>query len=156
RLADAGQAVARQPPPGDLPLAEKAVLGRDIRGPVARLRVSRRKSGRPRSGARSGSRLIWTPRGTPGKLSRAGLGRPWRCRRRLPTRGAENGLQHTLLNQGVAMDTQDMTGHPVTRRAFLGGAATLAAWAILPRGVRGADAARPNSVFHGVRIGCIT
>jgi sugar phosphate isomerase/epimerase len=49
-----------------------------------------------------------------------------------------------------------MIDHPVTRRAFLGGAATLAACAILPRGVRAADAAKPNSVFNGVRIGCIT
>src|SRR3954463_4103771 len=43
-----------------------------------------------------------------------------------------------------------------TRRAFLGGAATLAGWAIMPRGVPGAEAAKPNSVFNGVRIGCIT
>jgi sugar phosphate isomerase/epimerase len=46
--------------------------------------------------------------------------------------------------------------NPTTRRAFLGGAATLAACAILPRGARGAEVARPNSVFNGVRIGCIT
>jgi sugar phosphate isomerase/epimerase len=43
-----------------------------------------------------------------------------------------------------------------TRRAFLGGAAALAAGALLPRGVRGALAARPSSVFGGVRIGCIS
>jgi sugar phosphate isomerase/epimerase len=54
------------------------------------------------------------------------------------------------------MNMQSKIDHPATRRAFLGGAATLAACAILPRGVRGALAARPNSVFHGVRIGCIT
>jgi sugar phosphate isomerase/epimerase len=54
------------------------------------------------------------------------------------------------------VDTQNMIDNPVTRRALLGGAATLAAGAILPRGVRGADAAKPNSVFNGVRIGCIT
>ena len=54
------------------------------------------------------------------------------------------------------MDTQDFIARPATRRAFLGGAATLAACAILPRGVRAADAAKPNSVFNGVRIGCIT
>jgi sugar phosphate isomerase/epimerase len=53
------------------------------------------------------------------------------------------------------MNTQNMLDNP-TRRAFLGGAATLAAWAIMPRGVLGAGAARPNSVFNGVRIGCIT
>ena len=54
------------------------------------------------------------------------------------------------------MNTQNMIDNPATRRAFLGGAATLAACAIMPRGVLGADAARPNSVFNGVRIGCIT
>src|SRR5689334_5617242 len=54
------------------------------------------------------------------------------------------------------MNAQRNFDHPATRRAFLGGAATLAACAILPRGVRGAPAARPNSVFNGVRIGCIT
>jgi sugar phosphate isomerase/epimerase len=54
------------------------------------------------------------------------------------------------------VDTQNVIDNPVTRRAFLGGAATLAACATLPRGVRGADAAKPNSVFNGVRIGCIT
>ncbi|HWE35753.1 MAG TPA: sugar phosphate isomerase/epimerase [Isosphaeraceae bacterium] len=54
------------------------------------------------------------------------------------------------------MDNPTILDHPATRRAFLGGAATFAAWAVLPRGVRGDDAAKPNSVFHGVRIGCIT
>jgi sugar phosphate isomerase/epimerase len=49
-----------------------------------------------------------------------------------------------------------MIDNPASRRAFLGRAATLAACAILPRGVRGAGAAKPNSVFNGVRIGCIT
>ena len=43
-----------------------------------------------------------------------------------------------------------------TRRAFLGGAAALAASAVMPRRVLGDDAARPDSVFNGVRIGCIT
>src|SRR5436309_7105437 len=43
-----------------------------------------------------------------------------------------------------------------TRRAFLGGTAALAASAVLPRGVFGGDAGKPNSVFNGVRIGCIT
>jgi sugar phosphate isomerase/epimerase len=47
-----------------------------------------------------------------------------------------------------------------TRRAFLGGLATLAACAVAPGSVLGAEtapqAAKPNSVFSGVRIGCIT
>src|SRR3954447_709136 len=54
------------------------------------------------------------------------------------------------------MKNQVAIDHPVTRRMFLGGAASLAAYAFIPRGVRGADASRPNSVFNGVRIGCIT
>ncbi len=54
------------------------------------------------------------------------------------------------------MNTQSIIDNPATRRAFLGGAATLAACAIMPRGVLGALAPRPNSVFNGVRIGCIT
>ncbi|MEA3207960.1 MAG: hypothetical protein QOE70_1017 [Chthoniobacter sp.] len=41
-----------------------------------------------------------------------------------------------------------------TRRAFLGSAAAAAACLVLPR--RTLAAARPNSVFDGVRIGCIT
>ena len=41
-----------------------------------------------------------------------------------------------------------------TRRAFLGSAATVAACLALPR--RTLAAAKPNSVFNGVRIGCIT
>src|SRR4051795_8797514 len=54
------------------------------------------------------------------------------------------------------MNTRNMVDNSSTRRAFLGGAATLAACAVVPRGVLGADAARPNSVFNGVRIGCIS
>ncbi|MEY4813387.1 MAG: hypothetical protein RLZZ162_460, partial [Verrucomicrobiota bacterium] len=42
-----------------------------------------------------------------------------------------------------------------TRRAFLGTAATLAAATLLPRHTFAA-AAKPNSVFNGVRIGAIT
>jgi sugar phosphate isomerase/epimerase len=42
----------------------------------------------------------------------------------------------------------------ITRRAFLGSAAAAAACLTLPR--RTFAAARPNSVFNGVRIGCIT
>jgi sugar phosphate isomerase/epimerase len=54
------------------------------------------------------------------------------------------------------MNTQFTIDNPATRRAFLGGAAILAASALMPRGMRAARAARPNSVFNGVRIGCIT
>ena len=62
------------------------------------------------------------------------------------------------------MKTRIMTDEATTRRAFLGGAAALAAGAIVPWRVlggetpRGAAAAagKPNSVFNGVRIGCIT
>ena len=44
----------------------------------------------------------------------------------------------------------------MTRRAFLGSTAAFAACAAMPRSLFGADAAKPNSVFNGVRIGCIT
>ena len=62
------------------------------------------------------------------------------------------------------MKTGIMTGETTTRRAFLGGAAALAACAIVPGRVleggsplMAADApGRPNSVFNGVRIGTIT
>jgi len=62
------------------------------------------------------------------------------------------------------MKTPIMTEAPATRRAFLGGVAAVAACAILPRNVLGAGtpsggaapAGKPNSVFNGVRIGCIT
>ncbi len=53
------------------------------------------------------------------------------------------------------MNSTTVTDDPTTRRAFLGGAAALAACSFLPRGARGADA-KPNSVFNGVRIGCNT
>ena len=52
--------------------------------------------------------------------------------------------------------TQNTIDNFVTRRTFLGGAAAVAACAALPHTVFGADAARPNSVIHGVRIGAIT
>lgn len=42
-----------------------------------------------------------------------------------------------------------------TRRAFLGRAAALAACAMMPR-IGMAATAKPNSVFNGVRIGCIS
>jgi sugar phosphate isomerase/epimerase len=53
-----------------------------------------------------------------------------------------------------------MTGNSensiLTRRAILGGAAVLATDAIWPRIMVGADQTKPNSVFGGVRVGCIT
>ena len=54
------------------------------------------------------------------------------------------------------MNTRNMTENPVSRRSFLGGAATFAACAMMPRGILGANGDKPNSVFNGVRIGCIT
>src|SRR4029079_2568407 len=44
----------------------------------------------------------------------------------------------------------------LTRRAFLGSAAALAASAALPRGAVADAAGKPNSVFNGARVGCIT
>ena len=44
----------------------------------------------------------------------------------------------------------------LTRRTILGGAAGLAAQAMLPRTDLRAAEGQPNSVFGGVRIGCIT
>jgi sugar phosphate isomerase/epimerase len=52
--------------------------------------------------------------------------------------------------------TRDIIDNRTTRRAFLGGTAVLAASAVMPRGVFGADADKPNSVINGVRIGAIT
>ena len=52
--------------------------------------------------------------------------------------------------------TQNTIDNRTTRRAFLGGTAVLAASAVLPRSVFGGGADKPNSVFNGVRIGCIT
>ena len=61
------------------------------------------------------------------------------------------------------MKTRIMTDELTTRRAFLGSTAALAACAIVPRRVVGSEAplaaaasGKPNSVFSGVRIGCIT
>ncbi len=54
------------------------------------------------------------------------------------------------------MNTRNMAGNAVNRRLFLGGAATFTACAMMPRGVLGSSADKPNSVFNGVRIGCIT
>lgn len=52
----------------------------------------------------------------------------------------------------------NMTDELTTRRGFLYRTATLAACAMVPGRVFGAErpATKPNSVFHGVRIGCIT
>jgi sugar phosphate isomerase/epimerase len=44
----------------------------------------------------------------------------------------------------------------LTRRTILGAAAGFATQAMLPRTNFAADEAKPNSVFNGVRIGCIT
>ncbi|WP_165235753.1 sugar phosphate isomerase/epimerase family protein [Aquisphaera insulae] len=52
--------------------------------------------------------------------------------------------------------TRGFLDHRTTRRAFLGGAAALAGGAMLPRRILGAEDARPNSVFGGVHVGCIT
>ncbi|QEH34625.1 Inosose dehydratase [Aquisphaera giovannonii] len=52
--------------------------------------------------------------------------------------------------------TRDFNDHRTTRRTFLGGAAALAGVAALPRRGLGVEDARPNSVFGGVRVGCIT
>lgn len=55
------------------------------------------------------------------------------------------------------MKTNIFTEELTTRRAFLGRAAALAACALVPgRVLQAAAAGKPNSVFNGVRIGCIT
>ena len=54
------------------------------------------------------------------------------------------------------MTTPLFTNTPTTRREFLGSAAALAACLALPRFTSAAGSAKPNSVFHGVRIGTIT
>jgi len=56
------------------------------------------------------------------------------------------------------MKTNTTTDELTSRRTFLSRAAALAACALVPRHLLGAGAAsgKPNSVFHGVRIGCIT
>ncbi len=58
------------------------------------------------------------------------------------------------------MKARILTGEATTRRAFLGSAAALAACAIVPGRLLGDESAgasgKPNSVFNGVRIGCIT
>ena len=58
------------------------------------------------------------------------------------------------------MKTRFMTEEATSRRAFLGSAAALAAGAVVPGRLFADDAAcasaKPNSVFNGVRIGCIS
>jgi len=56
------------------------------------------------------------------------------------------------------MKTPIRIDESATRRAFLGGAAALAACAALPRRLWAgpSPAGKPNSVFNGVRIGCIS
>jgi len=61
------------------------------------------------------------------------------------------------------MKTKIIGKEVTTRRAFLGSALTVAAWAVSPRlnaaeapANEGSAQGKPNSVFNGVRIGCIT
>ncbi|HWH71464.1 MAG TPA: sugar phosphate isomerase/epimerase [Candidatus Sulfotelmatobacter sp.] len=62
------------------------------------------------------------------------------------------------------MKTTIRTDQLTTRRAFLGSAAALAAWALVPGRALGGEAplgtstasGKPCSVFNGVRIGCIS
>jgi sugar phosphate isomerase/epimerase len=62
------------------------------------------------------------------------------------------------------MRTPILTDPLITRRAFLSSATAFAACAVVPERVRGGEApsraeaapGKPNSVFNGVRIGCIT
>ncbi|WP_165073631.1 sugar phosphate isomerase/epimerase family protein [Paludisphaera rhizosphaerae] len=54
------------------------------------------------------------------------------------------------------MSSRNLFDGAVSRRSFLGGAATAAALAALPKVSFGAPAVRPNSVFGGVRIGVNT
>jgi sugar phosphate isomerase/epimerase len=73
----------------------------------------------------------------------------------------------TVENFGIrssVMKTRLMTDEARTRRSFLGGATALAACAIAPGRVLGGESplmaatasGKPNSVFNGVRIGCIS
>jgi sugar phosphate isomerase/epimerase len=54
------------------------------------------------------------------------------------------------------MKTHIATTQTSTRREFLSSAAAIAAGLALPRQVLAAESAKPNSVFNGVRIGCIS
>ena len=50
----------------------------------------------------------------------------------------------------------DSNASSLSRRSFLGAAASVAAYSMLPGAARAADAAVPNSKFNGVQIGVIT
>lgn len=52
--------------------------------------------------------------------------------------------------------THDNLDNLRMRRAILGGTAALVTGAVTPNSLFGADATKPNSLIHGVRIGCIT
>src|SRR6185369_5604538 len=75
-------------------------------------------------------------------------------------------MPRKLQAEHQTMKTTFIAGGLTTRRAFLGSAAALAACAIVPGRLLGAEAqpktatpsgkGKPNSVFNGVRIGCIT
>lgn len=52
--------------------------------------------------------------------------------------------------------TKNSLDKGTTRREFLSTTALMAASAVLPRGVFGDEARKPNSVISGVRVGCIT
>jgi sugar phosphate isomerase/epimerase len=52
--------------------------------------------------------------------------------------------------------TQGNLDNSLTRRVILGGAAALATRAVMPSSLFGADVIKPNSVFNGVSVGCIT
>src|SRR5262245_35354403 len=63
-------------------------------------------------------------------------------------------------SERIILEAHTMTANiqntQLTRRMILGGAAGLAAQAIVPRTIFGANETKPNSVFSGVRVGCIT
>jgi sugar phosphate isomerase/epimerase len=52
--------------------------------------------------------------------------------------------------------TQNLIDNLTTRRTFLAGTVALGTYAVAHRRVFGANRDKPNSVFNGVRIGCIT
>lgn len=54
------------------------------------------------------------------------------------------------------MMTDSTTERSMTRRGFIGGTAGIAACSLMPGQIRAAIQGKPNSVFDGVRIGCIT
>src|SRR5438128_8637299 len=76
-----------------------------------------------------------------------------RVLRLLRTRRTRRWTTHHFEERNMTQNTID---NRTTRRAFLGGTAALAASSVLPRGAFGDAADKPNSVFNGVRVGCIT